>query len=387
MKAVKTIAALCFLTGIAIALVQPVLGAGDDAEPRVKQKVAEPADAAEPEPEGGETVDLAAPYPKRCLRDERAFTGLVAGRRGSNAEIGFPDRLPVARVEVAGDVEWSPSGRFLAERGGRVFDQSGNPQGALFFEPREWQWSPVADCALATTGRGWLTFSIADTPRKGIRLLNAPVSDFELSPNGRRLAAVVNRGGLWIADLRRGRIVQVTEGPASIAGWFSNRSVLYSKSKGEGKLRYASGRGKTRIVRGAQAGGTLVRCGGRTLLAGRTPGLAELTSSRGRIRHTVLTPGGRYSSGTCSPDGGFIAASTTRGGDKGPLVLLTADGEVTTELAPGRTANPQWTSEGLMYVSFGKGGDGRLWLIPPAAGLTPTAYRVGAPTQYDWHAR
>lgn len=388
MKAVKTIAALCFLTGIAIALVQPVLGAGDETEPPVKRKAVEPTDAGEPEPDEQETVELTSRYPKRCLRRvQGTASGLVAARRGSIAEIGFPDAAPVARVDVTGDVAWSPSGRFLAERGGRVFDQSGNPQGALFFEPREWEWSPVADCALATTGRGWLTFSIPDTTRKGIRLLGAPVVDFETSPNGRRLAAVVDGRGLWIADLRRGRIVQATEGRASIAGWFSNRAVLYSKTKGEGKLRYANVRGKTRVVRGASAGGTLVRCERRTLVAGRKPGLAELTSRRGRIRRTVLTRAGRYSSATCSPDGSFVAASAIRRGGKGPLVLLTDNGEPTTHLAPGRTANPQWTSEGLIYVSFDRGGRGRLWLIRPNAGLTPTAYRVGAPTQYDWHAR
>lgn len=392
MKGVKAVAALCFLIGIGIALVQPILDADGEGEPRVKRKVAEPGHDQPGEPGDAGPVDLTARYPKRCMQKARgARSGLVAARRGSVADIGFPGRRPLARIGVEGDVAWSPSGRFLAERGGRVFDQSGNPQGALFFEPREWQWSPVADCALAVTGRGSLTFSIPGTTRKSIELLSEPVVDFDLSPNGRRLAAAVEGGGLWIADLRGGSIVQATDGAASIVGWFSNRSVLFSKSEGSGKLRYAAGP-KTRVVRGATAEATLVRCPDRVLLVseGDAP-LTELLSHRGKIQSDVLQAPPRrfkgYSAATCSPDGGFIAASTIGRRDRGPLVLLTARGELTTQLASGRTANPQWTRDGLMFVRFGNGGSGRLWLIPPRAGLTRTAYKVGAPTQYDWHAR
>ncbi|HEX2296483.1 MAG TPA: hypothetical protein VHN37_14405 [Actinomycetota bacterium] len=406
MKAVKTIAALIFLSAIAIVLVQPVLGADD--EPPRDGMVLEESDDGVAEGDGdengddagegrGDGVSLTARYPGRCLRKTGAApSGLLAARRGSTALIGLPGAVPAARVEVSGDVAWSPSGTFLAERGGRVFDQRGNPQGALFFEPREWQWSPVADCALATTEHGNLTFSIPDTRRKGIRLVDAPVEDFELSPNGRRLAMVIDGRGLWIADLRRGRVVQATEGPAAIAGWFSNRSVLYSKSRGAGKLRYATGRGDARVVRGAFAGGAVVRCGGRVLLVAEASEanapLAELRSRRGRIARELLPgpPGAfdGYSAVTCSPDGGFLAASTIRRGGKGPLVLLSSEGEVSRQLAPGRTANPQWSDEGLVFVRFGSAGRGRLWLVPPGAPApVPTQYRVGAPTQYDWHVR
>lgn len=391
MKAVKTIAALIFLTALGIVLVQPVLGADDDDAPPVKRKV---VSSDEPSKGDAERVELTARYPKRCMRKtSKPPSGLVAARRGSVAEIGFPDQRAVARIEVSGDVAWSPSGTFLAERGGRVFDQSGNPQGALFFEPRQWQWSPVADCALATTERGSLTFSIPDTNRKGIRLMSAPVVDFDLSPNGRRLAAVVEDQGLWIADLRRGRVAQATEGPASLVGWFSNRSVLYSKSPGSGKLRFAIGSGKTRIVRGASAGGTLARCTDRRLLVSASPGvappLAELVSLGGGMRRDVLaTPRPRYSGysdAACLPDG--IVASTTVRRGKGPLVLLAPDGTYVRELAGGATANPVWSADGLMFVKFGKVGRGRLWLAAPGADPVPTQYRVGAPVQYDWHVR
>jgi nucleotidyltransferase/DNA polymerase involved in DNA repair len=40
-----------------------------------------------------------------------------------------------------------------------------------------------------------------------------------------------------------------------------------------------------------------------------------------------------------------------------------------------------------MFVKFGRAGRGRLWLIAPGADPRPTQYRVGAPTQYDWHVR
>jgi hypothetical protein len=395
LKAVKTIAALIFLSALAIVLVQPVLGADDDAAPLVKRKMATPTEPSEP-PAIDEVVALTARYPQRCMRPTREpASGLVAARRGSVAEIGFPDQGPVARIDVSGDVAWSPSGTFLAERGGRVFDQSGNPQGALFFEPREWQWSPVADCALATTERGNLTFSIPDTRRKGIPLLDAAVEDFELSPNGRRFAAVVEGGGLWIADLRRGGLLKVTNGPASLTGWFSNRSVLYSKSPGQGKLRYASGRGKTGVIRNAFAGGSLLRCAGRVMLVGPAtkfnPPLVELTSRSGRIKRSILAVTGGfhgYSSGACAPDGASLAVSTLVDDEKGPLVLLGADGTFVRELAPGRTANPQWSDEGLMFVRFGNAGRGQLWMIAAGANAPqPTAYRVGAPTQYDWHVR
>lgn len=403
MKAVKTIAALIFLSALAIVLIQPVLRAGDD-EPtgRVKAKDATPQkgsygdDGPHAGPSTADEVALTARYPKRCLRKAIAATGLLAARRGSVADIGFPDRAPVARIGVSGDVAWSPSGTFLAERGGRVFDQSGNPQGALFFEPREWQWSPVADCALATTERGSLTFSIPDTRRKGIRLLNAPVRDFELSPNGRRLALVIEDRGLWIADLRRGGVVQATDGRPALVGWFSNRSVLFSKTEGSGKLRFAIGSGKTAVVRGAFAGGTLVRCVGGSLLASAVresnPALAELVSLGGGIRQDVLEPSPTaydgYSDAACSPDGQFIAVSAiARGGLKGPLLLLRADGTFVRELVAGRTASPTWSSDGLIFTKFGKAGRGRIWLIELGSLPAPTSYRVGAPTQYDWHVR
>ena len=398
MKAVKTVAALIFVTALGIVLVQPVLSA-DDEPSRRAQPENTPAEAEPQSPDRADevTIELSARYPKRCMRKTRAApTGLVAARRGSTATIGFPDARPVARIGVSGDVAWSPSGRFLAERGGRVFDQSGNPQGALFFEPHEWQWSPVADCALAVTEKGNLTFSIPDTSKKGIRLLQA-VEDFDLSPNGRRLAVVIGDGGLWIADLRRGRIVQATDGMASIVGWFSNRSVLYSKSPGSGKLRFATGQGKTAIVRGAFAGGTLVRCRDRSLLASAVTEvnrpLAELVSRNGGIRLDVLGPPpivyDGYSDAACSPDGRFIAASAiARGGLKGPLLLLRSDGTFVREVVSGRTANPEWSDDGLVFAKFDKAGRGRLWLIPAAAAEpVRTGYRVGAPTQSDWHVR
>ncbi|HEX2057429.1 MAG TPA: hypothetical protein VHI71_03590 [Actinomycetota bacterium] len=395
MKAVKTIAALIFLTTLGIVLVQPIIDADGDRGPQ-----AEARDDASPPADGGEAgeapdrVELLARYPKRCTRDQRAATGLVAARRGSTATFGFPDRQPIARIDVAGDVAWSPSGTFLAERGGRVFDQRGNPQGALFFEPRAWQWSPVADCALAVTDGGNLTFSIPGTRRKGILLLES-VEEFAVSPNGRRLAAVVDGRGLWIANLRRGRVARATEGAASIVGWFANTSVLYSKSPGSGKLRYATSR-TTRVVRGALAGGTLVRCRNRVLLVApdvdTNMALAELTSPRGRIRVAPLAGSPSFEAGytgaTCSPDGNLIAASTLRRrGARGPLVLLERDGTFVRQLDGGRTANPQWSSDGLVYVKFGIAGRGRLWLLVPGAAPRPTGYRVGAPTQYDWHVR
>jgi hypothetical protein len=395
-KAVKTIAALLFLGALAVVLVQPILGAEEEPGRRERQKLTDGDDGVAVSSDD-ERVRVTARYPKRCMRKARGpGSGLVAARRGSVAEVGFPAQRPVARIDVSGDVAWSPSGTFLAERGGRVFDQSGNPQGALFFEPRKWQWSPVADCALATTDRGSLTFSIPDTTRKGIRLLNAPVADFDLSPNGRRLAAVIEGRGLFVADLRRGRAVQATEGRAALVGWFSNRSVLYSKSEGSGKLRFAIGSGKTTIVRGAFAGGTLVRCGGRALLVSAVkeanPALVELVSLGGGMRQDVLEPPPArydgYSGAACSPDGQLIAASAiARGGLKGPLLLLGSDGTFVRELVPGRTANPTWSRDGLMFTKFGKAGRGRLWLIAPGADPAPTAYRVGAPTQYDWHVR
>lgn len=398
MKGVKVIAALCFLTGIAIALAQPALDAGghDTAAPEHKRKEATPsgpAEEGETPPEG--LAKVVARYPKKCLRKAPAApSGLVAARRGSTATAGFPDQAPVTRIGVTGDVAWSPSGTFLADRGGRVFDQSGNPQGALFFDALDWQWSPVADCALAMNERGKLTVGIPDTPRTRISMLNAPVEEFEVSPNGRRLAGVLPGRGLHVVDLKRGRGDQMTQDRVSIVGWFSNGTVLYSKSPGSGKLRHARGSGKAKVVRGASAEGTFVRCDDRRLLLslGKRPALAELTARRGRVKSRPLAaPPNQYrgySGATCSPDGSFLAASTTvRKGKRGPLVLLRRDGSFVRVLDGGRTANPLWSSDGLMYVKFGKADRGRLWLIAPGAGPRPTQYRVGAPTQYDWHVR
>ncbi len=387
----KTIAALIFLTALALVLVQPVLNADD--EPSSRARGGGPSETpGEPE---DDKVELIARYPKRCMRPvETSSSSYVAARRGSRALIGPPGGPPVAAIPVDGDVAWSASGRFLAERGGIVVDRGGTPRGALFYRPAQWQWSPVADCALAVTENGTLTYSISGTPRLGIKLLDAPVEEFDFSPNGRRLALVVEGRGLFVANLELGPVVQETDGPASLVGWFSNRSVLYSKSEGSGKLRFAIGSGKTTVVRGARAGGTFVRCRDRRLLAAlateATPPLAELVSLGGGMKREVLAaPPARYdgySDATCSPNGRFLAASALkRSGAKGPLVLLRSDGTFVRVLAPGRTANPEWSEDGLLFVKFGAAGRGRLWVMPPGARPAPTEYRVGGPGQYDWH--
>ena len=74
-------------------------------------------------------------------------------------------------------------------------------------------------------------------------------------------------------------------------------------------------------------------------------------------------------------------------GEKGPLVLLQSDGTFVREVIGGRTANPAWTSDGVLFVRFGNGDRGRLWFIPPNGAPAPTDYTVGAPNQYDWHSR
>lgn len=328
-------------------------------------------------------------------------TGLVAAKRGGSGrgivQIGFPDQPPAARIEVAGEVAWSPSGRFLAESGGRVFDQSGNLQGALFFEPRKWQWSPVADCALATTEQGRLTFSIPDTKRKGTRLLDAPVKNFELSPNGRRLALVIHdHGGLWIADLRRGRTTKVAEVTPYLAGWFSNRAVLYSKSRHAG-LRYATGAGEHRRVRRGSVARDVVVCRSEALVLTDTPdtdpedAIDRLVSRRGRIKALDVRSDAPayngFSAAACSPDGRFMAATSAEVGGRGALMLMEAGGSFVRKLARGRTSSPQWSEEGLLYARYSKSGRGRLWLIRPGRPPAPTAYRVGAPAEYDWHVR
>lgn len=408
MKAVKTIAALIFLTALGIVLIQPVLGADDG--PERKRKAAagaepsEPSEPADPEDEEGAeeedgdepAFELTARYPRTCTRRvPPASTGLIAARRGSRVTIGLPGGGIETTAEVEGDAAWSPSGRYLAERGGRFYDTSGVPVGTLFFRPLRWQWSPVADCALAVTEAGKLTYSIPDTDRRGIQLVDSPVADFELSPNGRRVAVVTRDSGLWVAKLRSGKAVRATGGPASLVGWYSNRSVLYSKSEGSGKLRYATGR-RSRVVRGTFATASLARCEDRTLLVALATEsdapLAELVSRNGRIERVVLAPPpaayAGYSGASCSPDGGFIVASTlTDGGERGPLVLLQSDGSFVRELMGGSTANPAWRSAGVVFVKFGAAERGRLWFIPPNGAVpVQTPHKVGAPTQYDWAA-
>ncbi|HEV2757408.1 MAG TPA: hypothetical protein VG318_16710 [Actinomycetota bacterium] len=403
MKAVKTIAALIFLTALGIVLVQPVLGADDEPEKGKTKTAAEPSEPPET-PDGGDDEPDDSPrsltligYPGRCLQEvPPATTGLVAARRGSTVSIGLPGRGPIARSDVDGDVSWSPSGRFLVDRGGQLLDPTGAPVEKVFHRPGEWQWSPAADCVVAMTDGGNLTVGVAGTKKLGRVLLNASVADFDLSPNGRRLALVLkDEPSLWIAELDEGTVRRVTESRASLFGWFSNRSVLFSKSPGSGKLRYADGRGRARVVKGAFASTTLNRCGGRVLLTALATEsdapLAELVSRDGRIERAVLpgTPAAYagFSAASCSPDGGFVVASAlTRSGERGPLVLLQPDGTLVRELVPGRTANPTWTSQGVLFVRFGAAGRGRLWFIPPNGAPAPTAYTVGAPTQYDWAA-
>ncbi len=405
MKAVKTIAALIFVTAFGLVLVQPVLRADDEPDRTNRPNGTAAAPSEEPPADDDDANDLEDPpksliafgYPERCMRRVPPdATGLVAARRGSTVSIGLPDAGPLGRSGVEGDAAWSPSGRFLAERGGQLLDTTGAPVATMFFRPVAWQWSPVADCALAVTEAGNLTFSIAGTKKLGIQLLNAPVAAFELSPNGRRLALVLEDDGMWIADLRDGAVRRVTRTHTSLFGWFSNRALLYSKSAGSGKLRYTSGRGKRRVVRGAFASTTLSQCEGRTLLTAlgseSDAPLAELVARDGRVKRIVLpgTPAtyAGFSGTSCSPDGGFIVASAlTQAGEKGPLVLLQSDGTLVRQLMRGLTANPTWTSQGVLFVKFGAAGRGRLWFIPPDGAPVPTAYKVGAPNQYDWAAR
>jgi hypothetical protein len=399
-KALKTIAALIFVATLAIVLVQPVLDAGDEpsraAGDRAGGPPADPTGENGPEDAGDELV-LARRLPQRCLRPAPPSSShYVAARRGPRVLIGSPAAQPVTMAEVDGDVAWSPSGRFLAEDGGRVIDRGGTLRSRLFFRPAKWGWSPVADCAVAVTERGNLTFGIPGTNRIGIRMLNLPVADFDFSPNGRRLALVLegDEQGLWVMDLPTGAMTRATEGVPHLMGWFSNRTVVFTRSRSEGRMRYATGSGRVRVVPDAFAGGTLERCGGRafvmSLRSEATPALAELVSRRGRLRQRDISRVpiryAGFSGAACSPDGAFLAAaSRERSGEKGPLLLLRSDGTFVRVLVPGRTADPEWSSEGLLFAKFGNVGRGRLWFVPPGGALRRTAYRVGGPGQYDWH--
>ena len=395
MKVVKGIAAFLFLVGLGLVLVQPVLdadGGREDVEgktPVGSRRIEDPDDQQHP------SVTLSRPLPGECFEiEERSGLSLVAAQNGKRVRVGLPTAGPTVTVRGTAPIRWSPSGLFFGDGKGRLYDLDANREERLFSGRRSWDWSPAGDCAIAATEAG-LEYGVVATGERG-RLWDVPAKQLAFSPNGRRLAVSLLRalqGGLWMANLETGETAPVVEEPVWMLGWFSNRSVLYSKTVQSGKLRYATGTGGTGIVRGITDVYEVHRCGSRVLVtaspADGPRGLYEIVSSAGALRSSPLAAprsGEGYLGISCSPDETAIVASELTGPeDAGPLVLLSGDGTFLGELDPGATAHPLWgpPGEGILYLKRGRSGTWRVWQYAENGVPRPTGFE-SQPEYYDW---
>jgi len=384
-----------------------------------------------PEPSGEPpgTVDVAGlrfkrlvhPYPRGCLRvAPRPTLGKIAAFQGGSVSIVEPGSDRVVKIGARMPIAWSASGRYLATGRGDFYRPSGRGEGSVLNKgSRLWEWSPIADCAVAVDGSGlWVDGPQLD-PRRILDV--AGVEQFSFSADGRRLGFVLRESegrsarSIWIADLGRGSARRIHRYGAQtpvvrLLGWnAAGTRLFYGSAPGESvaadgvALRYTAARGPGR----GRAGATLLpdaayltNCGRRDLVVA---GAGRETNSNKRLAYlspsgpTFITPtSAAVMAPSCSPDGGYIVAVASGDGadvSERRLALLRSDGSFERFLAPEGSGDeyPIWgpPGSGLAFVRMRPSGRmADVWFIPEGGSASPTPLVVAVPPEiyghFDW---
>ncbi|HET7481409.1 MAG TPA: hypothetical protein VFK89_00975 [Actinomycetota bacterium] len=306
---------------------------------------------------------LSVRYPRECFQgSDPELPGRVAAAAGATVSIvdlARPGRA--VELDAHGPVGFSPSGRFLVTAGGDLWDSSGRNLGAVFRGAIDrWAWSPVADCLVVVSDNRLVLIprsSIAPHGKAdvtgGLVLSDEHVTNFGFSPDGTRLVLSIDSpasyAGIWMADLASGELKFLQ--PAKDLGWKveawsnANRPILIGEKASLGLLHF-------------DASERVDRCGdeiltisdGRIATFGVTGGSAFLS-----------TPSGlRFGGLSCSPDGGLLAAISSRSSDEGTLVVLDRSGALLQDLGDRGSFDsyPSWGPSGTGVVFLRRNVDG-----------------------------
>ena len=407
-QTLKVLAALIFVGVLGWVLLQPVFDAVDiDAvepdneqtatplESREASPSEEPSpqptesdDAPEPLPEEFRTERLLRPFPASCSRPPITDHDVLAVDRGTRIAIGTLAG-PLEEVPAKALAGISVDGRLAWEKGdGAVaFAEPDTETVTTVDRGRGVVWSPVSSCGVVMGDEDTGLLVIPS----GEPLVQADIRDAAFSPDGRKLAVVVDgprATSVWVASVSGLTLREVfRERPGfavRLKGWSPDGETLYITWP-DGGLSFVTASDPP------MSGGLSVRpvaelehCGDRLLgiVGGR---VAEITT-RGPDYMTSGQEAYRYMS--CAPAGNFIAAIGNQG-----LVLLDGNGNFLRDL----TQDSGFTD---VFVDWGTQGSGvllgrvrsagsrvaaELWHIPEGGTPAPTgiAYRV-SPYAVEW---
>lgn len=406
----NNIASVVFVLVLGLFVAQPILNASSEGPPgngspeepvtTTKPEEEEPATTIaattttepdeEPSPEASPSetpvqgeVSFLTEYPRRCLRPApRPNPGLFAALQGNQVSIAPPGGAVTAQFQARGPIQWSPSGRFLAAGGGDLFTSEGGRRGALFTADADtWAWSPRADCALGVVS-GTLQFG---TPKTYGALLNAPIVDFAISPNGRKVALAMDDPdvpgvSLWEGSLASGVVRQIelleTSESAYLLGWDrGSRTVAFTADSASGgvaslPLRFGA---KSYKIRVRPFPDQLIPCNEGQLVVGSAGGPSRLQY----IRRGGLSPASgdpattNVVAASCAPRGGFIAqvVSPAKLSRERDLILTDATGTKLQDL----TLDAGYSDE---YPWWGPLGTGVAFVRRPDAGGPPQIWYI-----------
>ena len=428
----KAVLALVFVVGMGAVLIRPILNSTDVA-PAASPEVSAPsprrtkAEAPSPRPrptpspepspsstpDGGlvsgpfRTQPLFDSYPASCLR-QAAATGepLIAavsrGRVTFGTTAGPVQPGPEGGAslgKVTGLLGFDRTGELYAarsRRGGVVLSPPEGLQGADgdtgYGELNSISWSPISECAVAIGREGALVVLPSRGPD---RLVREGVVSAAFSPNGRRLALVMEEGkttSIWVADLngtKMREVQRVRTGPSvSLEAWSPDGATLYLTLGRNSGLSFVSfPRANVPPLRGVVATvsvRSLEQCGDR-LLGVVNGAVADI--STGGPDYLTQKSGG-YTAISCAPNGSFIAALRDDN-----LFLLDTNGRELRDLtleAGFKDVFADW-GDGGSGLLFGRvpsdGGAAQVWHIAEGAAARNTGLLfTPGPGAIDWAA-
>ena len=431
-SSLKAVLALLFVAGMGAVLVRPILDSTDGtpaASPEVtapspqRKKPKAPAPTPTPEPapspEPSPTSDdglISGPFRTQPLFDLYPASCLREGAAGDQPLIAAIDRGRVSFGTPAGPVEPGPAGgsslgKVTAllgfDRAGSLYAARSRSGGVVLSPPQGLQgadgdpgygrisslsWSPTSGCSVAV-GEGGSLFVL---PSRGPdQLVREGVVSAAFSPNGRRLALVLEEGettSVWAADLdgtNMREVQRVRTGPSiALEGWSPDEKTLYLTLGRNSGLSFVSfPKPSVPPLRGVVATASVRRleqCGDRLL--GVVNG-AIATISTGGPDYLTDTDAG-YTDVSCAPNGQFLAALRDDN-----LLLLDAEGRELRDLTSDsgfRDVYVDW-GEGGAGLLFGRvpsgGGDAQVWHIAEGGAARNTGLTfTPAPAAIDWAA-